>query len=61
MVMDLYGSLVRVIESNKNAHEQHRTTDAQYKAQCETTKKKINAFIGKKITKEQAAKLIEMM
>ena len=61
MAMDLYRSLVRVIESNKNAHEQHRTTDAQYKAQCETTKKKINAFIGKKITKEQAAKLIEMM
>lgn len=61
MAMDLYGSLVRVIESNKNAHEQHRTTDAQYEAQCETIKKKINVFVGKKITKEQAAKLIEMM
>ena len=61
MAMDLYESLVRVIESNKKAHEQHRTTDAQYKAQCESTKKKINVFVGKRITKEQAAKLIKMM
>jgi hypothetical protein len=61
MAVDLYRSFIKVIESNKSAHDGHRMNDAVYEAQCKNLKTKINACTGKQLTEDQAKQLIDMM
>ena len=62
MAMDLYMSLVTVTRNKKNALDNKRISEAEYKAHVINTTKKINILKEhKKLTEDQANELIAMM
>lgn len=54
-------SLEKIIEKNKNEHDEKHMSDAAYTAQCNNLKKRIEAFTGKQISEEQAKQLTDRM
>ena len=60
--MDLFASLITVINSKKKAHDNGRMSDAEYKAHVINMTKKINILAEHgKLSAEQAENLKNMM
>ena len=60
--MDLYESLIKVIENAKSKHENGYMSDIEYKSHAAITTKKINILKDhNKLTNEQAESLIGIM
>jgi hypothetical protein len=61
MAADLFRSFMKLIDSNKSRHDEHRMSDGEYEVQCNNLKKKIEACKGKQLAEHQAEELINMM